>query len=85
MEKVILPFLLDKRSEEAVEVQKILTEYGCIIRTRLGLHDADESMCSDFGLIILELIGDRSQQESLHKKLNRVHGVKGKLVVLSGK
>ena len=35
----IMAVRVDKRETTAVEVQKVLTEYGCSIRTRLGLHD----------------------------------------------
>ena len=62
------------RSENAPKVQEILTEYGNIIETRLGLHqnDGDESK----GLIILRL--EKNEEESikeLYKKLEALHNV----------
>lgn len=52
------------RNEDAVQVQKLLTEYGCFIKTRLGLHNAtdDRTFCSDAGLIIIEFITDADKE-----------------------
>ena len=49
---------LDNRVETAAELQKILTEFGCNIRTRVGLHAADENACSNRGIILLEATGN---------------------------
>jgi formate dehydrogenase alpha subunit len=55
MSKVILGIQLEQRIETATSVQSILTEYGCFITTRIGLHQTAEDSCSEKGLIILEL------------------------------
>ena len=34
------------RAHQVPQVQKLLTEYGCNIKTRLGLHRVDEQVCS---------------------------------------
>ncbi len=49
---------LDNRTQTAVEFQKVLTHYGCSIKTRLGLHDVNNNVCSPNGLILLEVIDD---------------------------
>jgi hypothetical protein len=56
-------------------VQPILTEYGCYIKTRLGLHDAGKDFCSPNGLLILELAGDANKCKELEQKLTAVEGV----------
>lgn len=62
------------RSENAPKVQEILTDYGVIIETRLGLHqnDGDESK----GLIILSLETNEEEAiKELYKKLDALHNV----------
>ena len=55
-------------------VQKILTAYGCNIRTRLGVNEI--FFGEPAGLIILELKGDEKQRVLLEKDLksiNKIH------------
>ncbi|WP_069650858.1 hypothetical protein [Caloranaerobacter ferrireducens] len=77
MSKIILGLQIDNRFEEISEVQKILTDYGCIIKTRLGLHQqAEDNNCTEKGLIILELTnncGDKCNE--LEEKLSAINGV----------
>ena len=56
-------------------VQKLLTEYGCNIKTRLGLHHVDEKGCSVRGLILLEMFGDPAVYGELKAKLAALDGV----------
>ncbi len=63
-------------------VQKILTGWGCFIKTRLGLHEGTLDHCSDAGLLILELVGDNKKHLEIARKLNLVHGVHAELVCL---
>ena len=49
---------LDNRTQTAVEFQKVLTHYGCSIKTRLGLHEVANNQCAPNGLILLEIIND---------------------------
>ncbi len=79
MEKTILMVLISTRNENAVKVQAVLTEFGCLIKTRLGIHDASPDMCSNYGLLILELIGEKKEQEKLAKKLKGLKGIHVKL------
>ncbi len=69
MTKTIMLIMVGKRRETAVEVQKLLTEYGCSIKTRLGLHSAAGDQCTEEGLIILELAGDPEKHDELYTKL----------------
>jgi len=74
--------IVGKRRDMAVEIQKVLTESGCIIKTRLGIHDGVGNSCSDEGLIILELVGTTKEKNKLAKNLDALYGVKTKLVDL---
>jgi len=77
--KSILMVLQRDRRLTAARVQEIFTEFGCVIRTRLGLHDGTGEQCSNAGLIILELAGDPRQHRKLAAALGRIRGVKTKL------
>lgn len=68
-----------KRKNNADSLQKILTEFGCIIKTRLGLHEAG-NVCSEEGLIILQLVGDPGETEKLEQALNGLDGISFKSV-----
>jgi len=83
MEKTVLLVLINNRKESAEKVQKILTGWGCFIKTRLGIHDGVLDNCSDHGLIFLELVGEVTKHEELKHKLKLVKGVDVKLVSLN--
>ena len=76
--RTILGVHVAQRSRHTARVQKILTEYGCSIRTRVGLHGAGEGFCSANGLILLEVIDSALE---LTKALSAVAGVTGKKMV----
>jgi len=52
----IIGILLDNRVEEAVKFQQIITQCGCNIRTRIGLHNIGEYKCINHGIILLEVV-----------------------------
>ena len=80
MKKSILIIAVGKRRDVAVEIQKVLTASGCCIKTRLGIHDGVGDVCSDEGLIILELVGETKDKKHLAKKLDDLYAVRTKLV-----
>jgi hypothetical protein len=63
------------RANQVPQVQELLTEYGCNIRTRIGLHRVDEQVCSPRGLILLEMFGDAELCGELKTKLSKLTGV----------
>jgi hypothetical protein len=83
MSKTLLVILMRMRRAQAVKVQKALTDSGCIIKTRLGIHDGVLDKCSDTGLVILELVGPKADKSRLDKNLRKIPGVKTKLVEIS--
>lgn len=78
--KSILMVLMCNRRDTAACVQQVFTDFGCVIRTRIGLHDGVMGKCSNNGLILLELVGDGRQHRKLSSSLNRIKGVKTKVV-----
>jgi len=54
----IIGVALEHRVETAVEFQRILTDSGCFIRTRLGLHHDKNDTCANRGIILLETDDD---------------------------
>ncbi len=82
-DKRVLLILIGNRKDEAKYVQETLTGWGCVIKTRLGIHEDVLSHCSNHGLIICELVGDKAKHAELMRKLNLIRGVHAKLVELS--
>ena len=73
----VMTLILNNRVKNAVKLQDALTESGCIIKARIGLHEAGDA-CANEGLIILQLTGSDAEVGELEKKLNSVDGVKAK-------
>ena len=78
----VLLIIVDKRKESAVNMQKTLTAWGCMIKHRLGLHDGVMENCTETGLIFIELVGEQDKQIELTRKLNLLSGVTAKRIVL---
>lgn len=60
---------IPNRFNQAPGVQKILTEYGCSIKTRLGLHETNKEYCAINGLILLEMFGPENDMKEMVTKL----------------
>jgi hypothetical protein len=71
----VLGILINNRVQNAPQVQQILTEFGCSIKTRLGLHEVNENLCSSSGLLILELFGDEKASLDLERQLRAIPGI----------
>lgn len=69
----IIGIMVTRQHEVVIAVQKLLTSYGCYIRTRLGVNEI--FFGEPAGLIILELTGDTDQRKLLFKDLTRLKGV----------
>lgn len=78
---IILGVHITDRVHHVDPVQHLLTEYGCSIRTRLGLHEADPGFCSPNGLLILEMTDDEKTADELAEKLSAIEGVEVKKMI----
>jgi len=76
--RIILGVSISQRTESVPQVQSILTECGCHIKTRLGLHEVTDNLCSPAGLLILEMHGDDAAIAHCESKLNAIDGVQVK-------
>ena len=75
--RTIMGIEIGQREEDALKVQKLLTEHGCSIKTRLGLHETAVNQCSSTGLVILEFVGGQDQEiADLEKELAKLQTVK---------
>lgn len=72
---VIVGIHVTDRVKKVPEIQKVLTDYGCSIRTRLGLHEASENFCSPAGLIVLEFVGGHELCQEMMGRLTAIDGV----------
>ena len=79
--RIILGVHITNRLKNVAQVQKILTQYGCNIKTRLGLHEVGESYCAPNGLLILETHGNTKDVLAMEKKLKKVAGLTVKKMV----
>ena len=82
MEYRIVVIKVEKRSDAATEVQKILTDFGCSIKVRLGLHDAPGDSCSPSGLIFLQVTGDDEPVKKMIGDLNDLDNVTAKYLTI---
>jgi len=82
MQKTVIAILVSHRNQAAANVQKVLTGWGCMIKTRLGIHEGILDDCSEKGLIILDLVGEEEKKAELVRKLNTLSGVSAKRVDL---
>ncbi|MFA6308667.1 MAG: hypothetical protein WC677_02835 [Clostridia bacterium] len=78
----VMAILINQRSKKAVKMQEVLTKHGCLIKMRLGLHEAD-NVCAEDGLLLLQLTGDNSEIEILTNDLNAIDGIKAKTMNIS--
>lgn len=79
--KIILGVSVKGFAKNSGEVQKVFCEYGCSIRTRLGLHEASENVCGPNGLILIEFTGGEEKADEMSKKLTAIPGVEVKQMV----
>lgn len=79
----IIGVRMDNRVSNAQHFQEVLTKNGCIIKARLGLHEASDTVCANYGLIILQPCGEKEEVEQLVKDLNRLEGIVAKFIDLN--
>ncbi|WP_105616246.1 hypothetical protein [Vallitalea okinawensis] len=75
MEEKIMAVSIGERVEKAPGVQEVLTDNGCIIKTRLGLHDDVGQSCANNGLLLLHIQGETEEVNQLHSNLKNIDGV----------
>lgn len=79
----IIGLRVDHRRSNALNLQKTLTEFGCNIRLRVGLHETSEEFCSDDGVIMLQACGDKETIDRMVASFNALEGVSAKMMDLN--
>jgi hypothetical protein len=77
---IVLAVHITDRLTEVPPVQKILSQYGDVIRTRLGLHDIGKNYSSPEGVLILDIVGE-SKARQLQKALDKLQGIETKMTI----
>lgn len=78
----IMAIRLPQRVQTAPVFQNILSRYGCNIRTRIGLHDINETYCAPDGIIVLEVIGKDEIISSMLKELEEIKELQIKIITI---
>ncbi|MBN1461344.1 MAG: hypothetical protein JXA57_17590 [Armatimonadetes bacterium] len=73
--RYILGVHVTDRVQKVPDVQQVFTDFGCYVRTRLGLHEVQGDYCSPAGLILLDLLCDEATCEEMRGKLAAIEGV----------
>ena len=82
MEYKMVLIKVEQRTDSADMVQKILTDFGCSIKVRLGLHDVPCNACSPSGLIFLQVSGDDDPIKEMISELNNLDSVTAKYIAI---
>jgi len=82
---IIVGVHITDRIRNIAKVQALLSEYGCFIKTRLGLHETSKESCSSSGIVVLEMLDDMTKTEELIAKLSDVTGVEVQKMVFDHK
>jgi hypothetical protein len=77
MEFNILGILVKDHSSVGGKLQELFLDFGCIIRTRLGLNRDDAG-----SVIIMDLYGNQDQINLFLKKLGNMREIEYKNVIL---
>ncbi len=70
---IIIGIKLPDKMNNAVEFQRILTEFNCIIKMRLGINNSS-IFCSSEGIVLLQVENSESSI-SLEKALMEISGI----------
>lgn len=76
----VMAIKVEERAAKAPNLQEILTEHGCIIKTRVGLHETDGEKCSMNGIILLHLYGEKSEFQKLYDEVTCLEGITPKFI-----
>lgn len=79
----IIGLRVNHRTGNALKLQQTLTQFGCNIKLRVGLHETGEDFCSDDGVIMLQVSGDLSTAQRMMDAFNELEGVSAKMMDLN--
>ncbi|HPE33980.1 MAG: hypothetical protein EOM06_04105 [Sphingobacteriia bacterium] len=77
----ILGLYVSSKIKDKAKLQNVLTKYGNVIRTRIGLNQENAAP----GIILLELFGDQEQINYFERALTGIEGLEIQSMNFSGK
>jgi hypothetical protein len=77
---VVLAVHVTDRLKKVPPVQKTLSQFGDVIRTRIGLHEVSKEYSSPGGILILDIVNE-ARARQLQKALDKIQGIETKLVM----
>jgi hypothetical protein len=77
---LVMAVHITDRLRRVPDVQQLFSEFGCYIKVRLGLHEAQDTVCSPNGLILLDMLYDPKACGELADKLSAIEGVEVKTI-----
>ena len=77
---VVLAVHVTDRLKKVPPVQKTLSQFGDVIRTRIGLHEVSKEYSSPGGILILDIVSEAKARQ-LQKALDKIQGIETKLIV----
>eukprot|EP00768_Dysnectes_brevis_P002655 gnl/Dysnectes_brevis/1962_a2253_1638.p1 GENE.gnl/Dysnectes_brevis/1962_a2253_1638~~gnl/Dysnectes_brevis/1962_a2253_1638.p1 ORF type:complete len:102 (-),score=13.35 gnl/Dysnectes_brevis/1962_a2253_1638:69-374(-) len=80
---IVVAVQLQSRATTSVDVQKILTNYGCSIGTRVGLHQVSPDYCAPHGMLLLNMTGQETEVQKMIRELGGINGVQVKSLEFS--
>lgn len=80
MFSAVMCILVKNRTKDAPQLQSILTNHGCIIKTRVGMHEV--ANCAEDGLIMLHLCGKEEAINDLEKSINSLSEIRARTMLL---
>jgi hypothetical protein len=82
MEYRVVAVKVSNREGIAQGMQKVLTDHGCLIKVRLGLHDIPVNACSPAGLVLMEVDGEETEIKTMVAELNALPEISAKYLVI---
>lgn len=70
---IIIGIKLNDKEKTAIELQRILTEFGCDIKLRIGINNSS-FLCSKTGIILLQ-IENKESAIKLENSLINISGI----------
>jgi hypothetical protein len=72
---VVFGILIGSEVTDIVSFQRLLTKYGNVIRTRLGLHENHYETPTIKGFLLLEMFGEAAEIASFEQAIRKISGI----------
>ena len=73
-ETTIIGLKLQTGVEYGPQLQEVLSNYACAIKTRIGLHETNDIRCETYGIVLLQVV-DRHILKYLQNDIMNIDGI----------